>query len=115
MPHYAVVRCTTNLTKSQWNRFGQVISGELVLRGPVRKAKMSYSVRSTRGALNMIDYGAGSTTQLELDAQLVSDEQEVTGVKEKIWRRGVEGEESNGNVAEVWCLKVGTWTTGQLL
>ncbi|OIW24848.1 HET-domain-containing protein [Coniochaeta ligniaria NRRL 30616] len=113
VPHCELVRCTVNLTKSQWNKFGQVISGELVLRGPVRKAKLTYAGQSTRGAMNTVDFGAGSTTQLEEDARLISVEHEVAGVKEKTWRRAVEGEESKWDVAEVWCLKVGTWTMGQ--
>jgi hypothetical protein len=115
VPHCEVLRCTTNLTKSQWNRFGEVTSGELVLRGPLRKAKLTYAGQSTSGAMNTIDFGAGSTTEIEEDARLISFEHEVAGVKEKTWRRAVEGEQSKWDVAEVWCLKVGTWTMGQSL
>lgn len=112
VPHCEVVSCTTNLTKSQWNQYGQVISGELVLRGPVRKAKLTYAGQSTSGAMNAVDFGYGST-ELEEDARLISFEHEVAGVKEKTWRRAVEGEESKWDVAEVWCVKVGTWTMGK--
>jgi hypothetical protein len=42
VPHCDVIRCTVDLFKSQWNRFGEVTTGELVLRGQVRKARLSY-------------------------------------------------------------------------
>jgi hypothetical protein len=114
VPHCEVVGCTTNLTRSQWNRFGRVVSGELVVRGPVRKAKLTYAAQSQRvGALNSVDFGAGSTSQLEEDARLVSFEYETAGGSGKTWRRAVEDDDCKHDVAEVWCLKVGTWAMGQ--
>jgi len=112
VPHCEVVSCSTDLTESQWNRFGQVMGGELVLRGPVRKAKLTYVGQTDIGG-SRVDFGGGSTSELEEDAWMVSFEQEVAGVREKGWRRAVEGEESKWDEAEVWCLKVGTWKMGE--
>lgn len=103
--HCEVIHGRTNLVGSQWNRFGQVSEGELVLRGPVRKAKLKLYGRGS----NTIEFGLGADSKLQADTKLMCYESESGGPTEKYWRRAIEGEESVGGEAEVLCLKLGTW------
>jgi hypothetical protein len=84
-PHCELLSCTANLPKSRYNCFKQVILGELVLLGAVRKANLKYAGQSTSGTMHTINFGAGSTSSLEEDARVISFVYETAGVKEKTW------------------------------
>lgn len=117
------VKGETCVPTSQWNEFGHVASGEVVLRGPVRKGMLRYAAPGGGGKIgniSRVDFGGGATTELETDARLFCDdysdnndirEEEEGGQKEdKHWRRALEGEDQACMRAPVWCVHLGTWS-----